>query len=187
MDLPTIHFVTSNNGKFKEVEAKLAPLGFEVVQERHDYPEVQADNLDDVAMFGMEYLKEVGMAEFIIEDSGLFIEPLGGFPGIYSSYILKTLCNPGILRLLGDRKDRGAIFRSCFGHFSTAHGPALIKGECKGSISFEQRGKGGFGFDPIFIPDGEERTFAEMSVEEKNSMSHRGRALEALFKHLQGR
>jgi XTP/dITP diphosphohydrolase len=127
------------------------------------------------------------MADFIIEDSGLFIDPLGGFPGVYSSYILKTLGNPGILRLLGDRKDRDAVFRSCFGHFSTHRGPALIKGECKGRIAFEQRGKEGFGFDPIFIPDGEERTFAEMSVEEKNSISHRGRALEALYNHLQRR
>jgi XTP/dITP diphosphohydrolase len=125
--------------------------------------------------------------DFIVEDSGIFIEPLDGFPGVYSAYVLRTVGNPGILRLLGDRKDRGAVFRSCFGHFDHSRGPMVVTGECRGTISFEERGSGGFGYDPIFIPEGDERTFAEMQIEDKNLVSHRGKALKALLAVLKKR
>ena len=182
-----IHFITSNKGKFKEAKAQIEPLGFELVQEKIDYPEIQADSLDEVALFGMDHLSEVVKGDFLIEDSGLFITALGGFPGVYSAYVIDTLGNPGILRLMGDREDREAVFRSCFGYYSTAKGATVVSGECKGTISREERGSGGFGYDPIFIPEGHERTFAEMPVEEKNSISHRGRAMTALVGLLKGR
>jgi XTP/dITP diphosphohydrolase len=182
--MKVLEFITSNKGKLQEAQAALGPLGYEVRQNNIGYPEPQADTLDEVALFGMEHVKTKIKGAFILEDAGLFIDPLGGFPGVYSAYVLKTLGNPGILKLLGDRKDRGAVFRSCFGYYDPKKGPQLAKGECKGTISMKMRGKGGFGYDPLFIPDGEERTFAEIPIEEKNKIGHRGRSMKVLVELL---
>jgi XTP/dITP diphosphohydrolase len=182
--MTSIHFITSNKGKFKEVESVLSPLGHDIYQMKIEYPEVQADTLEEVIFFGLDYLQEEVQGSFLIEDSGLFIEPLGGFPGVYSAYIQRTIGNPGILKLMGDLKDRDAVFKSCFGLYSSHGKPKVVTGECKGTISYEMKGESGFGYDPIFIPEGHERTFAQMSVDEKNSLSHRGRALKALIQAL---
>jgi len=185
--MKALDFITSNKGKLKEAQAALGPLGFDVRQNDIGYPELQADSLDQVALFGMEQVKARVEGAFMLEDSGLFIEPLGGFPGVYSAYVMKTVGNPGVLRLLGDRKDRGSVFRSCFGYYDPDRGPLLAKGECKGTISTMIRGTHGFGYDPIFVPEGDDRTFGEMTLEEKNTVSHRGRALKALVELLRGR
>jgi XTP/dITP diphosphohydrolase len=185
--MKALDFITSNKGKLKEAQAALGPLGFDVRQNDIGYPELQADSLDQVALFGMEQVKARVEGAFMLEDSGLFIEPLGGFPGVYSAYVMKTVGNPGVLRLLGDRKDRGAVFRSCFGYYEPKKGPLLAKGECKGTVSTMIRGTHGFGYDPIFVPEGDDRTFGEMTLEEKNTVSHRGRALKALVELLRGR
>jgi len=185
--MKALDFITSNKGKLKEAQAALGPLGYDVRQKDIGYPEVQADTLEEVARFGMEQVKARVEGAFILEDSGIFIEPLGGFPGVYSAYVMKTVGNPGILKLLGDRKDRGAAFMSCFGYFDPKKGPMVAKGECKGTISMSIRGKQGFGYDPIFIPEGDDRTFGQMTLEEKNRVSHRGRSLKALVELLKGR
>ena len=182
--MKVLEFITSNKGKLLEAQAALGPLGYKVHQCNIGYPELQADTLDEVAIFGMEQVKAKIKGAFILEDSGLFIEPLGGFPGVYSAYALKTLGNPGILKLLGNRKDRGAVFRSCFGYYDPKKGPQLAKGECKGTMSTKMRGTGGFGFDPIFIPEGDERTYAQIPLDEKNQISHRGRSMKVLVKLL---
>jgi len=182
--MKVLTFITSNKGKLEEARAALGPLGYEVRQNNLGYPELQVDTLDEVALFGMEHVKSRIKGAFILEDSGLFIEPLGGFPGVYSAYALKTLGNPGILELLKNKKDRKAAFRSCFGYFDPKKGPQLAKGECKGSISTEMRGTGGFGFDPIFIPEGDSRTYAEIPLDEKNQISHRGRSMKVLVELL---
>jgi XTP/dITP diphosphohydrolase len=182
--MKVLTFITSNKGKLEEARAALGPLGYEVRQNNLGYPELQADTIDEVALFGMEQVKAKIKGAFILEDSGLFIDCLGGFPGVYSAYALKSLGNPGILKLLGDRKDRGAAFRSCFGYYDPKKGPRLAKGECKGSISKEMRGSGGFGFDPIFIPEGDDRTYAQIPLDEKNQISHRGRSMKVLVELL---
>lgn len=182
--MKVLKFVTSNKGKLEEARAALGPLGYDVEQCNVGYPEPQADTLDEVALFGMTHVKSKIKGAFILEDSGLFIEPLGGFPGVYSAYVLKTLGNPGILELLGKRKDRAAAFRSCFGYYDPKKGPLLAKGECKGAISFEMHGTGGFGFDPIFVPEGDDRTYAQIPLDEKNKISHRGRSMKVLVELL---
>ncbi len=120
-----------------------------------------------------------------MDDSGLFVRALDGFPGVYSSYAFRTLGCPGLLRLVEDETDRAATFRTSFGVLEKG-GPTVLEGVCHGSLAEEERGEGGFGFDPIFVPEGETRTFAEMDVEEKNALSHRGRAVAALAQHLAG-
>ncbi len=180
-----MRFATSNQAKFKEVFEKLRAQG--VGLERLDviYPEVQADTLEEVVTGALEWLSARFGKGVMVDDSGLFVSALKGFPGVYSSYVYNTIGCGGILKLVEGREDRDATFRACFG-FTEDGGPRLFTGECHGSIALEERGGGGFGFDPIFIPKNRRRTFAEMSLQEKNEVSHRGRAVDMLVRHLKG-
>lgn len=105
---------------------------------------------------------------------------------MYSSYVYKRLGCAGILKLLQGAHNRGARFETVF-LLRTADDHEVFHGECRGSISDRERGNGGFGFDPIFVPEGAAKTFAEMTVTEKNAVSHRARAVEALAEHLRAR
>ena len=93
-----MYFITSNRGKFVEVEHELP--GFQLQQYTLKYPEVQSDTLEAVVQFALSWLKTKMDSPFIIEDAGLFVETLGGFPGVYSAYVFQTLGNQGILQLL---------------------------------------------------------------------------------------
>ncbi len=186
--MPTkpLKFVTTNPGKFHEVAGLLAPRGLRVEQVDRAYPEVQADDLGEVASFALRWLAPDIPGDFFVDDSGLFVDPLGGFPGVYSSYAFRTLGPKGLLRLLEGGKGRDARFETVIG-LHLGGGENLLRGSCAGNIALEPRGSSGFGFDPIFIPEGHQRTFAEMSVEEKNKISHRGRAASQLVEALGGR
>jgi len=182
-----IIFVTSNEGKVAEFSALMAPLGHEVEQLDCGYPEVQADTLDEVARAGLEHLKTERGGPLVLEDAGLFIDALKGFPGVYSNYALRTLGNPGILKLMDGIEHRNARFEAALGFLDESGEAHIFKGSCPGSIGVEMKGTGGFGFDPIFIPEGHGRSFAEMTVEEKGVLSHRGRAGRAFAEWLAGR
>ena len=175
-------FVTSNPGKSEEARKYFEPLGVEVYQLRFPYPEIQADTLEEVAEYGAKWLAERIDGPFFLDDSGLFINALKGFPGVYSAYVYKTLGIDGILKLLEGVDDRSAYFKSVVAYWDgELH---LFKGRVDGEIIREKRGNGGFGFDPVFRPSGFDRTFAEMTTEEKNEISHRGRALKAFAEWL---
>jgi XTP/dITP diphosphohydrolase len=123
---------------------------------------------------------------YFCEDAGLFVDALSGFPGVYSRYVFSTLGCDGILRLLQDvpEAQRGARFRAVVAYVDPQRNVHLVRGEARGRIERAPRGDKGFGFDPIFVPDGERRTFAQMTPAEKGGVSHRGRALDALVEHL---
>lgn len=175
-------FITSNPGKVEEARKYFEPLGIEVNQVRVDYPEIQADTLEEVAEYGARWLAGRINGRFFLDDSGLFIEALGGFPGVYSAYVYKTLGIDGILKLLEGVAGRGAYFKSVVAYWDgELH---LFSGRVEGEITTERHGSGGFGFDPVFKPTGFGRTFAEMTTEEKNEISHRGRALKAFSEWL---
>lgn len=181
--MKTIYFITSNKGKLLEVKEKLSAVNVEVVQRDIGYPEVQADSLEDVARFGVEYIQKKIDHPLILEDAGLFIDVLQGFPGVYSSYVFYTIGLKGILKLLEglDGDKRKACFRSVVAYKEPDKKPELFIGECCGRIATEELGEYGFGYDPIFILDGDTRTFAQMNVREKNRFSHRGKSLEKLI------
>jgi XTP/dITP diphosphohydrolase len=174
-----ITFVTTNEGKFKEVFDKLLERGIRIERADRSYPEVQADSLEKIVRFGATVLDEQMPGDYLIDDSGLFIDALNGFPGPYSSYVYKRLGCAGILKLMPGARDRAAAFETVLlmrrkGEHHT------FRGTCRGTIADAERGKAGFGFDPIFLPERETRTFAEMDLKEKNRYSHRARAVEAL-------
>lgn len=173
-------FITGNAGKAEEAREALAPLGYEVEALNLKVTEPQADSLEEVAKAKVEAARARIDGPFFVDDAGLFVDALHGFPGVYSAYALKTLGTPGILRLLEGALTRRARFEAVVGFHHPATGPRFFKGVCEGRISETARSLGhGFGFDPIFMPEGHERTFAELPTAEKNRMSHRGRAMAA--------
>jgi XTP/dITP diphosphohydrolase len=150
-----------------------------------NYPEIQSDTLEEVVKNALNWLSGKVEGDFLIDDSGLFISSLGGFPGVYSSYVFHTVGLEGMLEILEGAEDRDAEFRCCFG-LRWQGEDRLFPGVSPGRIIEERRGEGGFGYDPIFVPSGHEKTFAEMSTEEKNELSHRGKALEKVLEFLKG-
>lgn len=177
--------VTSNVGKLRELAAALEPAGHTVAQRALEYPEVQAASLEAVVEFGLEWLAQRHAGEaLLIDDAGLFVDALGGFPGVYSRYAHDTIGPAGVLALLGDEGARSAEFRCVLGLLLPDGGRQQFRGSCRGRITRAPRGDGGFGYDPVFVPAGDERTFAELPLAEKNAVSHRGRALAALAVYL---
>lgn len=175
-------FVSTNAGKFREVREILARYGVRVRWRRRTLPEIQAIALDRVVHAKLE--AAAGLEDrVLVEDSGLFIPSLGGFPGVYSAYALDTIGLAGVLRLVEGRPRR-AVFRTVAG--VSIDGTRWMRaGECRGRIADRPRGANGFGYDPIFIPDGASRTFGQMKTAEKNEWSHRARAIERIGRLLQ--
>jgi XTP/dITP diphosphohydrolase len=178
-----MRFVTTNEGKFSEAERILAGIGIDIEMLSIEYPEMQGESLKEVVLFGLNWLRQKVEGDAIIEDSGLFIESLGGFPGVFSSYVFKTLGLDGVLKLMESENARGARFESCIGVLIEDR-VMTFSGACQGTISERIAGSRGFGYDPIFVPSGESRTFGEMETDEKNNISHRGSAFRKLADYL---
>lgn len=171
-----LRLVTSNQHKLEEYRHGLSPLGMAVEHLDVDCDEIQADTLKEVVLACMEQLKRDGHRDFIVDDSGLFVPSLNDFPGVYSAYVMQTIGCQGMLRLI-DGLDRRARFECCIGVCSDELGEFTVTGVSPGRIIEEERGRAGFGYDPIFAPDGQELTFAQMDMGLKNEYSHRGRAM----------
>ncbi len=178
-------FVTGNRHKFEEAKAVAESLGVSLVQARLRKLEIQSDDLREIAVFSSRSVRSHLSGEtYIVEDAGLFIHSLGGFPGPYSSYVYRTIGCEGVLKLLAGVEDRRATFRSVVVLHDPRLGEHVFVGETRGAISREARGSGGFGFDPIFVPEGESRTYAEMTLSEKNALSHRAKAVRGALSFL---
>ncbi len=185
MLIPGLRVVTTNPGKWAEFSSVLQSLGVECSWIRENVLEIQSDDLGEIAYHaGLDAYRRWG-GGVMVEDAGLYIDALNGFPGPYSSYIYRTIGVGGVLRLLAGVDERNASFRSAICYVDSYGVAAVFTGEVEGYIAAEPRGSGGFGFDPIFIPrEGDGRTFAEMTLLEKNVYSHRVKALKKLIAHL---
>lgn len=173
-----IFFVTNNIHKFNEARKILSEYNIAVAMLRMKAPEIQADDLEDIAWYSAIKASEMTRLPVIVEDAGLFIDALRGFPGPYSSYVYRKIGKEGILKLLENCENRKARFKSVVAFCSPNSEVKCFKGSVEGKISRSIRGRSGFGFDPIFEPDEDPtRTFGELSQEEKNRISHRSRAL----------
>ncbi|OHE56307.1 MAG: non-canonical purine NTP pyrophosphatase, RdgB/HAM1 family [Thaumarchaeota archaeon RBG_16_49_8] len=175
-----VKFATGNLHKFKEAQAILFNIGIQLEMVSAKTLEIQSDDLTEVAVASLRDARSRVRGPMIVEDAGLFVESLNGFPGPYSAYVNRTLGCDGILRLLAGSRGRSAEFRSAIAYTDDDLRLRVktFLGVVKGRISDEMRGQRGFGFDPIFIPTGYDMTFAEMGIEEKSQLSHRARALE---------
>jgi XTP/dITP diphosphohydrolase len=172
--LRRVVFASTNQNKYREVQSILAPHGIGAEFARAELTEIQSDSLEAIAREKARSAFAQMSEPVIVEDDGLFIDTLSGFPGQYSSYVFKTIGNAGILKLLSGIRNRTASFVSLIA-FCDGNDVAVFEGKVPGRIS-EQEAKGGWGYDPIFVPAGADRTYAEL--ENKNDYSHRRKALD---------
>lgn len=172
--------VTGNVHKFHEARAILKEFKISTAMLNLETTEVQADDIDTIAKASVLEAAKKSRMPVLVEDAGLFIKALKGFPGPYSSYVHRTLGNRGILKLMQDTTQRNAYFYSAVA-FSDPGKDGVVKlfrGRVNGKIVYKEQGNRGFGFDPIFEPSTKRgKTFAEMMQHEKNEHSHRAEAL----------
>ncbi|MCP8312750.1 MAG: XTP/dITP diphosphatase, partial [archaeon] len=171
-----LYFATSNKHKFDEAKDVLKNYNIRLKMIKEKVEEIQSDDLREIALHALSRALMIDKSPMIVEDAGLFINVLNGFPGPYSSYVHSTLGIDGIIKLMSGKDDREAEFRSVVA-FSDSSVTKTFQGVVRGMISIQPKGKSGFGFDSIFIPKGSEKTFSEMSLEDKNRYSHRAIAL----------
>jgi XTP/dITP diphosphohydrolase len=178
-----IFFATNNINKFNEARRVLAEHKIAVGMLRVKSLEIQSESLEEIAAASVIDAFEKCHLPIIVEDAGLFVNALNGFPGPYAAYVYRTIDNQGLLKLMENVKKRKARFESVIAYLSKdLKFPKCFGGRVQGEIVTEQRrgnGNSGFGFDPIFRPVGASKTFAEMSMSEKNGFSHRAEAFQA--------
>ncbi|MCF8267832.1 MAG: RdgB/HAM1 family non-canonical purine NTP pyrophosphatase [Ignavibacteriales bacterium] len=186
-------FATNNKGKLREVTQILKPLGCEVIGLSEAVGELEipetGNTLEANASIKASTVYNITGLPVIADDSGLEVEALSGAPGVFSARYAGENCsyddnNRKIISELSDFPiPYKSQFKCCAIFFD---GAKIIQalGTLKGELILEQRGKNGFGYDPLFIPDGYEKTLAEMSAEQKNSISHRARAFNSLFEQM---
>ncbi|MCZ0861226.1 RdgB/HAM1 family non-canonical purine NTP pyrophosphatase [Methanocorpusculum sp. MG] len=170
-----ITVVTGNKNKAKEVAAFFSGIT-EVTHIAFDCIEPQADSVEEIARAKAEQAYAALGVPLIVDDTGLFIDALSGFPGPFAAYVQDTIGNAGVLQLMESTEMRNAHFATAVA-YADANGIRVFSGRVDGTITFAERGTEGFGYDPIFAVG--EKTLAEMSMEEKNHLSHRARALAA--------
>ncbi|HTY51079.1 MAG TPA: RdgB/HAM1 family non-canonical purine NTP pyrophosphatase [Steroidobacteraceae bacterium] len=192
-----IVLASGNAGKLLELSALLAPLGHELVTQVSlgiAGVEETGDTFAANALLKARHAAAASGLPALADDSGLEVEALGGAPGVYSARYAGTgACDADNLhKLLGALEGvpdarRGARYRCVLALVLTAADPApvIAAGAWEGRIAPAPRGSGGFGYDPIFVPEGEVRTAAELPAGEKNRCSHRAKALAALLAQLQ--
>jgi XTP/dITP diphosphohydrolase len=173
-----VFFVTNNVHKFNEARLVLAEHRIAIALLKVKKVEVQDDNVENIAKASaLDAVKKCKLP-LIVEDAGLFVEALNGFPGPYSSHVYRTIGTKGILKLMENVEKRDAYFQSVVAFCGPEELPKCFHGKVEGRISLEERGSSGFGFDPIFeLSASSNKTFAEMAIAEKNKYSHRALAL----------
>lgn len=166
--------MTSNKGKIREITDILKDYKIKIETVKGEKTEIQSTDLTSIVKEVLLRIHNKSPLPLLVEDSGLFIKSLRGFPGPYSSYVFQTIGLSGVIKLMQGEKERSAEFRSVAGVYTSSSGIKVFDGIVKGEITEEPRGEMGFGFDPIFTPlDRGGKTFAEMSFEQKNQCSHR--------------
>ena len=175
-----LYFATGNEGKLKEAQ-KI--LGVEIIGSGLEIDEVQSlDPLEVAVKKARAYYDKLKKPIFV-EDVSVSIKALNGLPGPYIDAFVKTLGNEGIIDVMKGKEDRRANAQATVVYIPKKGQEEIFVGKVVGSISDKPRGTG-FGWDPIFIPEGETRTFGEMTLEEKNKYSMRAQALKKLKKWL---
>ena len=181
-----VFFASSNVHKYEEAEKILSEFGIKLGFFKTGLTEIQEDSLSKIAeqkavsaYNETRKMKSIGAPKpsaVIVEDDGLFIDSLSGFPGPFSSYAFKTLGNNGILKLVGN--NRNAQFRAVIAYCDSNETPdanvKLFESSIAGTISENIQGNG-WGYEPIFIPENQTKTYAELA--DKNKLSHRYEAL----------
>lgn len=162
-----IVYVTGNKGKVELMNMIYKDMGVTVIQENMETPEIQSNDCKDIAKFSAEYAANLLGKPVVKNDSGLIIEELNGFPGAFAKYVEEMLGEEGFIKLMEGKTNRRCYWVEALAYCEPNHEPVVFESLSYGTIATEARGTRGFPYDKIFIPDGDNRTFAEMSEEEQ--------------------
>lgn len=199
MEKEKVIIASRNQGKIEEISNMLAKYGIDAVsRDEFGVPKFEVEEtgstFEENSLLKAETIMSMVNMPVIADDSGLEVYALGGAPGVYSARYAGEGCTmqdnrDKMLFELGDIPDekRTARFATVITLLYPDGEKLVARGECEGKIIAEERGEKGFGYDPIFVPFGYDITFAEMSQEEKNAISHRGKALILLEDLIRGR
>ena len=158
----SINFATSNLGKVKEFKEILEPE-INVNHVMIKYDEIQSQDAQEIARKSAELVANMLKKNVVVEDSGLFIDELNGFPGTFSADVHKQIGLKGILKIMKGVKNRNCEYRSVVAYCEPGKKAISFLGTEKGTIALKPRGKFGFGHDPIFIPKESKKTYGEMT------------------------
>jgi non-canonical purine NTP pyrophosphatase (RdgB/HAM1 family) len=172
--------VSSNPNKAIEAERI---LGMPLVRASIVLPEIQAADVKDITRYKLEVARTKGYGRLVVEDVSLGFDELGNFPGPYVRWLLEAAGGKGLAAIAYALNNRAAKAECCVAYWDGSEGHVFC-GECVGEILVKPRGEETFGWDPWFQPRGSNKTFAEMTPEEKDQVSHRGRAYRQLAEHL---
>lgn len=162
-----IIYVTGNWAKISSAKKTLGPLGYSVNNVKMDTPEIQADDVTDVAKYSAKWASEKLKCDVLKNDTGLFVEGLKGFPGVYTHYASDTIGEDGLLKLMEGMKNRKAYFKECLAYCEYGKEPVVFEGITKGTIDTKKSGTYGWSWDFIFIPEGETKTLGTFSDDER--------------------
>lgn len=175
-----VSLITGNEGKAYEYESI---LGIKVTAVKDDLIEIQELDVAKVVERKAQDAYFKLRRPVLVDDTGLSLAEWGGLPGALVAWFLQSVGPQGILKMAASVTNRRATATTAIG-YANETGVQVFTGTMNGTLTTELRGNGGFGYDPIFIPDGHSQTFAEMSSEKKNAVSHRRLAADELRKAL---
>jgi len=175
MSKDSIVLVTQNKHKLAELTPLFEEYGLPFETTTLEKFEIRSTDVEEIAGAAAQHAFMTLGRPVVLDDTGFFVASLKEFPGAYAAFVLKSIGYEGILKLLENVEDRTARFETAVGFCDGTHLKTFV-GEMHGTISFEPSGSEGFGYDPIFIPDGFKKTYADLTFEEKISISHRSKA-----------
>jgi len=174
--------VTGNLNKLKELKA-MAPANLELSSREVDLTEIQSLDLHEIVEDKVKRAYEIVQSPVIVEDVSAGLDDLGGLPGPFYKFFREKLSDTILLQLSSLAKSNKVTIQ-CLAAYYDGENLLFGHGVLRGT-TVEPRGQNGFGFDPVVVPDGQKRTIAEMSAEEKNQISHRGQAFRSLLAQLE--
>ena len=174
-------FITGNVNKAEQLSRYLS---FSVSHTKLDIPEIQSLDLEVVATKKAKAAYAIIGTPVLVEDTALTFEALNGLPGTLIKWFFESIGNEGLVKILTGYENRNAVAKTCFA-LCDENGVQLFLGECKGSVPNSPRGDSDFGWNPVFIPEGESLTWAEMTPDQSAVTSMRKKAIEKLQKYLE--
>jgi XTP/dITP diphosphohydrolase len=172
--------VTQNKHKLAELMPLFDEYGVQFDTTDLEKLEIRSPSVEEIAVNAAKHAHEVLKRPVVVDDTGFFVSSLKGFPGSYAAYVLQTVGYQGILKLLEGIHDRNARFVTAVA-FCSENTQKSFVGEMQGTISTAASGVNGFGYDPIFTPQGFQKTYGQLSLPEKVAISHRTKAFRAFL------
>jgi XTP/dITP diphosphohydrolase len=177
MSRDNLVLVTQNKHKLKELRPLFKKYHVEFDTTSIKKHEIRSESVEEIARAAAKVAYDNLRQPVVVDDTGFFVDSLNGFPGSYAAIVIKSIGYEGILRLMNDKVERTSSFKTAVG-FCDGDRLEVFSGTMLGTVAREPSGEGGFGYDPIFVPDGFTKTYAELTLQEKVSISHRTKAFE---------